>query len=382
MIADTRDGKTVSLTWINYFSIILFFTISLPLACFQTVLAPFIFRANSYNSKTLTLQYFVGSGLDQYQRWVKKYQPELGALVVELPLDFDDEGKGERGRVFWIGPKRTEKVLLYFPGGAYMFQVTEMMLRFWKFAQLEWEKQGLKIGIAVLSYSVGSDPNAAFPTQLYQATQALEYLLSEGCNPSDIQIVGDSAGGNLVAQLLSHLVHPFPVSSLVPPTNLPPGTRLRGVFMISPWVSLSNPDQWGPTFRSKDYDVTVYKNLQEAGERYVNTISNIKNKIDDLSQVVPYAEPVLAPDNWYSNLPNTVVDRILVTAGKEERLSDQIQVFFEQKIRPYYSDAILLVQDGGIHDDVFMDFLFSDTPLENRLTPVVLEWIAKGFRIV
>ncbi|KAF8832691.1 hypothetical protein HHX47_DHR1001499 [Lentinula edodes] len=401
MIADTRDGKTVSLTWINYFSIILFFTISLPLACFQTVLAPFIFRANSYNSKTLTrrigdtfvrastaylplavVQYFVGSGLDQYQRWVKKYQPEIGALVVELPLDFDDEGKGERGRVFWIGPKRTEKVLLYFPGGAYMFQVTEMMLRFWKFAQLEWEKQGLKIGIAVLSYSVGSDPNAAFPTQLYQATQALEYLLSEGCNPSDIQIVGDSAGGNLVAQLLSHLVHPFPVSSLVPPTNLPPGTRLRGVFMISPWVSLSNPDQWGPTFRSKDYDVTVYKNLQEAGERYVNTISNIKNKIDDLSQVVPYAEPVLAPDNWYSTLPNTVVDRILVTAGKEERLSNQIRVFFEQKIRPHYSDAILLVQDGGIHDDVFMDFLFSDTPLENRLTPVVLEWIAKGFRTV
>ncbi|KAJ3856674.1 Alpha/Beta hydrolase protein [Lentinula lateritia] len=402
MIADTRDGKTVSLTWANYFSIIFFFTISLPLACFQTVLAPFTFRSNSYNSKSLTrrigdtfvrastahlplaeIQSSVGTGLDQYQRWAKKHQPELGALVVELPLDSDDdEGRGERGRLLWIGPKRTEKVLLYFPGGAYMFQVAEMMLRFWKYAQLEWEKQGLEIGIAVLSYSVGPDPNAAFPIQLFQATQALQYLLSEGYNPSDIQIVGDSAGGNLVAQLLSHMVHPFPVSSLVPPTNLPPGTRLRGVLMISPWVSLSNPDQWGPTFRSKDYDVTVYKNLQAAGERYVNTISNIKHKIDDLSQVVPYAEPVLAPDNWYSDLHNTVVDRILVTAGKEERLSDQIQVFFKQKIRPYHSDAILLVQDGGIHDDVIMDFMFSDTPLENELTPVVLEWIAKGFRTV
>ncbi|KAJ3861793.1 Alpha/Beta hydrolase protein [Lentinula novae-zelandiae] len=415
---NTRDGKTVSLTWTNYFSIIFFFTISLPLACFQTVLAPFIFRSNSYNSKNLTrrigdtfvrtstiylplaeIQPLVGSGLDQYQLWVKKYQPELGALVDELPLGSDDGGRDERGHLFWIGPKRTEKVILYFPGGAYMFQVAEMMLRFWKYAQLEWEKQGFEISIAVLSYcmlsslaskqnlltpiqAVGSDPNAAFPTQLFQATQALQYLLSEGCNPSDIQIVGDSAGGNLVAQLLSHMVHPFPVPSLVPPINLSPGTRLRGVFMISPWVSLSNPDQWGPTFRSKDYDVSVYKNLQEAGERYVNTISNIKNKIHDLSQVVPYAEPVLAPDNWYSDLHNTVVDRILVTAGKEERLSDQIQVFFEQKIRPYHSDAILLVQDGGIHDDVIMDFLFSDTPLENGLTPVVLEWIAKGFRTV
>lgn len=33
-----------------------------------------------------------------------------------------------------------------------MFQVTEMMLKFWRYAQVEWERQGLAIGIVVLSY--------------------------------------------------------------------------------------------------------------------------------------------------------------------------------------------------------------------------------------
>ncbi|KAJ3882998.1 Alpha/Beta hydrolase protein [Lentinula edodes] len=392
-MAHTDDGKPASLTWTNYLSIMFFMTVHLPFACFQTMLAPFIDRSNGYNDKPLkrrigdtiirassfylptnVMQYLVGSGLHQYQRWVKNYKPELGALVEELSLD-SDRARGERGRLFWIGPKRTEKVLLYLPGGAYMFQVTEMMLKFWRYAQVEWERQGLTIGIVVLSYSVGSDPNAAFPVQLFQATQALQLLLSIGCNPSIIQIAGDSAGGNLITQLLSHMVHPFPLPSLVPPLNLPPGSRLRGVYMMSPWVGLSNPDQWGPTFRIKHYDVT---NIRGPGEEYVDTIFKFPDKH---SQIVPYAESVSAPDDWFSDLQNSVVDRILVTAGKEERLLDQIQVFFKRKIKPYHSDAVLLVQDGGIHDDMIMDFAVANAPLGNELTPVVLEWIAKGFRM-
>lgn len=48
---------------------------------------------------------------------MKNHQPKLGALVEELPLD-SDRARGERIRLFWIGPKRTEKVLLYLPGAA------------------------------------------------------------------------------------------------------------------------------------------------------------------------------------------------------------------------------------------------------------------------
>ncbi|KAJ3989604.1 Alpha/Beta hydrolase protein [Lentinula detonsa] len=395
---EVNDSKLNSLTWTNYLNVVLLLTFRLPFAILQTVFSPFIHNANGYNDKPLKrrigdalmrtasiylptpiMQHIVGSGLDQYRRWAAKYQPELGTTVEELPMDFDG-GRGEQAHLFWIGPKRTEKVILYFPGGIYMFPVTEMMLKFWRNAQSEWSKQGLEVSVVVLSYSVGSDPDAAFPIQLFQATQALRHLFSIGCKPSDIQIVGDSAGGNLVTQLLSHMVHPFPLPSFVPPLHLPPGIRLRGACMISPWVGLSDPDQWGSTLRTKDYDVTVHQNLREAGEHYINAISNI-NIPHELSQLIPYAEPVLAPDDWYLDLQNSVVDRVLVTAGKEERLFDQIEVFFRCKIKPYHSDAILLVQGGGIHDDIIMDFEISETPLRNELTPVVLEWMAEGFRM-
>ncbi|KAJ3989609.1 Alpha/Beta hydrolase protein [Lentinula detonsa] len=385
-------------TWTNYFSVAFLLTVRLPFAILQTVFSPFVYHANGYNDKPLKrrigdalmrtasiylpspiTQHIVRSGLDQYRQWAAKYQPELGATVEMLPMDFDG-GRGEQAHLFWIGPKRTEKVILYFPGGGYMIQVTEMMLKFWRYAQAEWSRQGLEVGIVVLSYSVGLDPDAAFPIQLFQATQALRHLLSIGCKPSDIQIVGDSAGGNLVTQLLSHMVHPFPIPSFVPPLNLPPRTRLRGACMISPWVSLSDPDQWGSTIRTKEYDIMVYQQLRQTGDRYINAISNI-NIPHELSQLIPYAEPVLAPDNWYLDVQNTVVDRVLVTAGKEERLFDQIEVFFKQKIEPYHPGAIFLAQDGGIHDDIIMDFEIAEAPLRNELTPVVLDWMAQGFRM-
>ncbi|KAJ4478298.1 Alpha/Beta hydrolase protein [Lentinula aciculospora] len=329
------------------------------------------------------MQNFIGSGLYQYRQWAEKHEPELGMTVEELPLDIDG-GRGDRGHLLWIGSKGTQKVILYFPGGAYTFQVTEMMFKFWNYARIEWQRQGLEVAIAVLSYPVGPGPNAAFPIQLFQATQALRYLLSIGYNASDIQLAGDSAGGNLLTQLLSHMVHPFPIPSLVSPLNLPPGTRLRGALMISPWVGFTDPDRWGSSFQTKSYDVTVYQGLRGAGERYINDMHKINtfNQSGGLtsSQLVPYVEAVLAPDDWYSDLHNAAVDRMLVTAGKEERLHDQIKVFFERKIEPYHLDATLLVQDGGVHDDIIMDFAIADKPLGNKLTPVVLEWIAEGFR--
>ncbi|KAJ3993242.1 Alpha/Beta hydrolase protein, partial [Lentinula boryana] len=278
--------------------------------------------------------------------------------------------------LLWVGPKRTDKVILHFPGGAYIFPVSEMVFKFWKYAQLEWEKQGLEVGIAILSYST-SYYHAAFPTQLIQAIHALKHLLSMGCNLSDIQLIGDSAGGNLVAQLLLHMVHPLPLP--FPPLDLPPGARLRGVYMMSPWVSLSDPDQWGSSIHTKDNDIIIYKTGRRWGDTYVNNIGNGILSNVSLAQLLPYAEPILAPNNWYSNLPE-IVNRILVSAGKEERLLNQVQALFDKKIKPYFGDVdgTLVLQDGGVHDDPMLDFAVSDVPLGNPLTAVVVEWIKEG----
>ncbi|KAJ3795902.1 Alpha/Beta hydrolase protein [Lentinula aff. detonsa] len=326
------------------------------------------------------------SGLDNYQRWTKGCSPKFGPVVDELDIiEGRIEGREASSiscQLLWVGPKRTEKVILHFPGGAYMFPVSEMVFKFWKYAQLEWEKQGLEVGIAILSYTVGPGKDAAFPIQLIQAIHALKHLLSMGCNLSDIQLVGDSAGGNLVAQLLLHMVHPLPLpSNSVPPLDLLPGARLRGVYMMSPWVSLSDPGQWGSSMHTKDNDIIIYKTGRRWGDIYVNNIGNggILSNVS-LAQLLPYAEPILAPNNWYSHLPK-IVNRILVSAGKEERLLDQVQALFDNKIKPYFGDVdgTLVLQDGGVHDDPMLDFAVSDVPLGNPLTAVVVEWIKEGF---
>ncbi|KAJ3975163.1 Alpha/Beta hydrolase protein [Lentinula raphanica] len=385
-------------SWIDYLSIAYLIAVRVPFALLTTVLSPILSPTHAYNKKPLKRRlgdalmreassHLPGSvtdrmlptGLEEYQRFVTKYQPELGMTVDDLPLVYDG-GRGEKAQLFWIGTRRTDKVVLYFPGGGYACQVMVMMLKFWWYAQRQWKEKGLEVGIAVLSHSVGSSPDAAFPIQLFQATQAVNHLLSQGCKPSDIQITGDSAGANLIAQLFSHMIHPFPLPSLVPAFNLPPGTRFRGVYMLSPWFSLSNPEQWGSSFRNNNFDITpTHQKLRNSGELYLNSISHISIPYER-SQLMPYLEPILAPDNWFSDLRNTVVERVLITAGKEERFLNQIEVCFKRKIKPYHSDAVLLVQNGGIHDDVMMDFLIADEPLGNSMTPVVLDWLAEGFR--
>ena len=161
---------------------------------------------------------------------------------------------------------------------------------------------------------LGVLPEGAFPAQLHQATRAIEYLFANGCDPSNLQLVGDSAGGNLLWQLLSHLLHPIP-SPQVPPLKLPSGKRLRGAYTMSPWVSLSRLEQYS---HRKNYYYALTSGEEKPGQLYVAQLPESH---------IPYAEPILVPDDWYSGL-NNIVDRILVSTGAEERFFDQDVVFF------------------------------------------------------
>ncbi|KAI1373978.1 hypothetical protein F4677DRAFT_447949 [Hypoxylon crocopeplum] len=84
--------------------------------------------------------------------------------------------------------------------------------------------------MAVLQYTLC--PAAQYPTQLCRAALALSHLLNSGIAARDIIIGGDSAGGNLAAQLLCHLVHPHHDVEFV---KL--GEPLAGAFTASPLVS-------------------------------------------------------------------------------------------------------------------------------------------------
>ncbi|KAF5383870.1 hypothetical protein D9757_007432 [Collybiopsis confluens] len=311
------------------------------------------------------VQCILGPSLLTYQRWAKRSKLDL---IVEDLESSPDGGETRNGQLFWIGPKRTKKVILYLPPGAYYAPLIEPTLDFLRFMQLELNKQGIDVGIVtVLSYSLV--PEAVFPTQLRQAIRALKRLFDMGCEPSDIQVLGESAGGNLVFQVLSHILHPLP-SGGIPTLALPKGQGLNGACALSPWVSLSNPKQWGDSFVSKSQLDIMPPEIEDLGRAYLEHIP---------ASSIAYAEPILAPNNWYSGL-SKIVDRLFISAGEEERFRDQVVVFSEKIIKPHYQETILEVQAGGIHCDSLPDFAIWKNPPKNTLTEAVLKWIAEGFK--
>ena len=46
-----------------------------------------------------------------------------------------------------------------------------------------------------------------FPVRLKQAMLSIQHLLTLGFEPKNIQLVGDSAGGTLIHQVFSHILH-------------------------------------------------------------------------------------------------------------------------------------------------------------------------------
>ncbi|KAF5378217.1 hypothetical protein D9757_009173 [Collybiopsis confluens] len=151
------------------------------------------------------VQLLMGSSVSVYSNW---------ATTHHLPILIDELEDG--GKLFWIGPKRTEKMLLYCHGGAFIFPVQDWTISFWRYIQLELEKRGIYVGVAIMSYSL--IPVSDFPTPLRQTCQALNHLLTvEKVKPSNLQLVGDSAGGNLVSQVLSTMLHPLFSPPIIPP---------------------------------------------------------------------------------------------------------------------------------------------------------------------
>jgi acetyl esterase/lipase len=203
-------------------------------------------------------------------------------------------------------------------------------------------------------------PSATFPTQLQQAVAAIEHLISSGVQPQNIQIAGDSAGGNLVLQVISHILHPL---DGVRPLKL--SSPIRGIYLMSPWVALTGTE--GSMTSNEDSDIIGSKCINDWGSQILEGVP--------LSNI-PYIEPSRAPEPWFKSL-DTAVDRVLVTTGSAECLRDSIEVFAKQICRDH-DGATFLMQENGVHNDPFLDFFTKEKKL-GKLTQSILEWFTTGF---
>jgi len=201
-----------------------------------------------------------------------------------------------------------------------------------------------------------------FPVQLQQAILSIQYLLTLGFEPKNIQLVGDSAGGTLIHQVFSHILKPV---EGVPELRL--ASPLGGAYMMSPWTRLV--DGGGSLLHTNDGKGDMI---------YASTGTYWGPKVlkGAKPSAIPYLEAASAPKNWLQGV-DTCVKRVLISAGDLEYVRDEI-VTYGKHVEEYLKDTTIIVQENGVHNDPLLDFLVWEKDL-GYLTPKILDWLDGGF---
>ena len=239
------------------------------------------------------------------------------------------------------------------------------------------ESRGIQTDAVILNYSeyristrsrvltpviLALVPDGMFPVQLRQAVLSIQHLFTLGFEPQNIQLVGDSAGGALIHQVLSHILYPFegiPKLTLTSPFG--------GVYMMSPWTRLV--DGKGSLLHANEGRGDVI-------DPSIGTYWGPNVLVGAKSSDIPYLDPASAPNDWLQGV-DKCVRRMLISAGDLELLRDEI-VHYGKRVEEHLNDTTIIVQENGIHDDPFFDLLVG-VESSGSLTPTILNWLEEGF---
>ncbi|KAF2398591.1 alpha/beta-hydrolase [Trichodelitschia bisporula] len=254
----------------------------------------------------------------------------------------------------WLGDPRAKTVLVWFHGGGYANAASPAHVKYlWSLVDAL-NTDGNSIAILLLAYTLA--PDAAYPTQLAQAAELVYHLLViEYRRTTDIILAGDSAGGNLVLALLSHMLHPHPgtathYSPVGPVLDTPfigsIDTPFRGVLLLSPWVSFNTTH--GSYRRNAQRDVLDAVPLERWAEAFLGG-----GKSD------AYSEPLTAGPEWWAGASRKVQD-VLVCAGGGEVFIDGIRAWvgkFKEKFEDVRAgwEVGFFVELEAAHDIVVID---------------------------
>ncbi|KAF2468919.1 alpha/beta hydrolase fold domain-containing protein [Lindgomyces ingoldianus] len=210
----------------------------------------------------------------------------------------------------WIGNTNAKKLIVYYHGGGYVIPANAGQMQYLMEMKDSLIAQGSDTAVVFLAYDLA--PEFKYPTQLKQAVELLQYLVeTQGRNPSDITLGGDSAGGNLTIGVLSHLSHPHPD---IPALNLP--SKLHAAFLLSPWCSFNTHT---PTFLSNaEKDIFDGRALSRWSSAFLGSDSPFAGDL--------YNEPALAPASWWEPTAD-VIEEVLIWGGANEILLDGIEEF-------------------------------------------------------
>lgn len=260
--------------------------------------------------------------IDSYKAYCKKNQ--LQPIVEDIP---NTDIKG-----FWLGSKDSAQYsMVFYHGGGFVLPGLPLhvdMLARW----VEWSNG--RLAIFCPCYTLA--PEGVYPLQIAQSVEALRHVLSlPHRSPESVLLGGDSAGGNLVLAVLSHVSgHPHPQDQIVRPLEIP--APLKGAITIAPWVST---------------DDTKFKSMQQLAD--IDCVNSTSGRywiaayrgsgVDD-----QYIAPELASPGWWSGCR---VSSFLTTTGNCEFLRDSV-VDTARKVQQgaKHVDFKLVVAPGELHD--------------------------------
>ncbi|EKM76170.1 hypothetical protein AGABI1DRAFT_102467 [Agaricus bisporus var. burnettii JB137-S8] len=294
------------------------------------------------------LQYLFGTTRGNYTTWCKqaKQEPQIESI-------------GGDANLLWIGERRPEKVILYLHGGGFLLPPGVTNIAFFAHVVTKLRERGINASVAMLEYTLV--PVAAFPTQLKQAVAAINHLMSLGVDPQDIQLAGDSAGANLILQVLAHLLHPLEYEN-VPPLSLP--SPLKGACLISPWVDLS--DIHGTLSSGNSTDMLTAGIIRDWGSQVLGPVPR---------EYLGYIEANSAKDDWWKGV-DAFADRVLVTAGREECLNNEI-IRFKSVFETFHSH-VNMQEHSGIHNDPFYAWELGESG--GGAPDMIVDWLQAGFQ--
>lgn len=167
---------------------------------------------------------------------------------------------------------------------------------------------GNQFAVLVAPYTLA--PHAKYPCQLREGLDVLRYLVEvEGKEPGKTILGGDSAGGNLVLGILSHLSHPHPDPSI--PAGPYIQEDLAGALLLGPWVSFDQT--WPSIERNAERDCVSLVPSSVSAENWLG-----EKPLDF------YNEPLRAPVDWWSNVK---ARQLLLVAGEDDLMVGSHEAF-------------------------------------------------------
>ncbi|KAJ0163188.1 hypothetical protein CTA2_3377 [Colletotrichum tanaceti] len=322
------------------------------------------------------IQYLTAPTRRIFSQWVAKQRAKVSRLGNNVGralgrLGGDVEPLTEPGaNILWLGDRsKATKVVLFFHGGGFVAPAGMGHFTWCWNCYVDGGPGGARddeVAVAVLEYTLY--PEAAYPTHLRQAVAALNHLLRSGIAPGDLVIGGDSAGGNLTCQLLSHMLHPHPDVETVRLSG-----PLAGMFMVSPLLTARTDTA---SFRdNRHVDMLTAAVISKTNgfifpadiaEQHRSRASNQNQQHQPL--------PLDGDLEWFGEI-RAVSKSLYITAGAQELFRDDVRAFAEAvRRRNPGLDLTLDVAANEVHDAILLE---GELNLVGDATKRMRKWASK-----